>query len=234
MSPRINILVVEDHDALRTITVRMLKALGHRVTGVSCAEAVDDEVGGQDIDLLIVDLNLPGEDGLSLTQRIRGSQPGVFVIMTTARGAVADRVKGYETGADVYLPKPVDPEELRAVVESFARKRAATRDLVTPDGSAVVFLDQQQLRLRGPAAEEKVTGAEVSLLAALARAPGQKLEYWQMIELLGEDIETYRKQNLEVRVARLRTKLISVGAGAECLQSVRSQGYQLCCALRVL
>lgn len=117
-----NILVVEDNDSLRQATVAMLIRHGHWTTGLVCAEDLDDLRLNPQPDLFIIDLNLPGEDGLSLSRRLRAAQPLVGIIMVTARSLLGDKLAGYESGADLYLAKPVDPAELLAAVESLGRR----------------------------------------------------------------------------------------------------------------
>jgi DNA-binding response OmpR family regulator len=121
-SASLNIVLVEDHDLLRTVTQSVLTDSGHKVLALSCSEEVDDAISSMSPDLYILDLNLPGEDGLSLAKRIRQSHPRVGIIMTTARTDVADRLDGYESGADIYLPKPTDPSELLAAAVALARR----------------------------------------------------------------------------------------------------------------
>ena len=116
----LSIIVVEDHDSLRMVTVEMLRQNGHNVIGLECAEDLDDEAGGQYADIFIIDLNLPNEDGLSLTRRIKKVNPNVGVIMMTARHQLSDRVIGYESGADIYLIKPVNPAELLAAITALS------------------------------------------------------------------------------------------------------------------
>lgn len=121
-NPSLNIVLVEDHDLLRTVTASVLTEAGHKVLALSCAEEVDEAISGMSPDLYILDLNLPGEDGISLARRIRRSHPRVGIIMTTVRAEVADRLDGYESGADIYLPKPTDPTELLAAAVALARR----------------------------------------------------------------------------------------------------------------
>ena len=126
MATHLNIVVVEDNDDLREAIVEVLSALGHRVLGLTCAEELGDEGAQAVIDLLVVDLNLPGEDGVSLTRRLRQIQPGLRILMMTARDTVRDKVSGYEAGADMYLTKPVSIEELTAAVQSLEQRLNAT------------------------------------------------------------------------------------------------------------
>ena len=136
MATHLNIVVVEDNHDLREAIVEVLTAQGHRVLGLSCAEELGDEGAQAVIDLLVVDLNLPGEDGVSLTRRLRATQPGLYILMMTARDTVRDKVSGYEAGADMYLTKPVSIEELTAAVTSVDRRLNATP--APPDNQAVL------------------------------------------------------------------------------------------------
>jgi DNA-binding response OmpR family regulator len=94
---------------------------GHHVFGLSCAEELEDAVKGGATDVFILDLNLPGEDGISLAKRIRQAYPLVGIIMLTARSQAKEKVQGYESGADLYMTKPVDFEELCAALQGFVK-----------------------------------------------------------------------------------------------------------------
>jgi DNA-binding response OmpR family regulator len=232
LSALLNIVLVEDHDALREVMVEILSAQGHRVVGLDCAEALDDEANQGPVDLLVVDLNLPGEDGLSLTKRFRKAHPMGGIIMVTARHTVADKVTGYGMGADIYLAKPVAPDELIAAVNSISRRLQA--QTARADSSAKgLKLDSRKLVLSGSLGDISLTDTESVILTALARAPGQRLEIWQLLELLGIDIDAYNKSTFEVRIVRLRKKMMQIGAEKASLRVVRLSGYQLCTPLQV-
>ncbi len=223
-----NIIVVEDHDDLRDSLVELLQDKGHHTLGLSCAEDMDDKVGKVSIDLLIVDLNLPGEDGYSLTRRFRAAQPKAGIIMVTARHKLADKVQGYESGADIYLPKPVDPEELLAAVNAVARKLPSQQGHTADEAQAALTLHALGMKLEGPLGVEKLNDNEVVIVSALARAPGQRLEAWQLLQTLGQSMDDSSKSSLEVRIVRLRKKMVQVGAEKGCISNVRNVGYQLC------
>ncbi len=224
----LNILVVEDYDVLREAIVRTLVRAGHRALGVSMAEDVDDLPMGCMPDLYVIDLNLPGEDGLSLVRRIRASAPTTKIVLATARTAIADKVAGYAAGADIYLPKPVAPEELVAIAESLGNRTPGQ-----PVGEThLLRLISRQLMLQGPQGRRLLTQAEVSILGALARAPNQFLEHWQVAQLLGADV-TPSKDSQEVRIGRLRKKLLACGAAIPAIKAVRGHGYKLLCDVEV-
>lgn len=224
MAAHLSIVLVEDNDDLRELTADALRDEGHRVVALSCAEELEDQARGVAADVFLIDLNLPGEDGFSLSRRIRQVHPLVGIVIISARSDLQDKVVGYDSGADWYLPKPVPFAELSAALKSFARRRQAQQvDTVMPTGG----LRLQQRELHGPGGNVRLTPAEENLLTALARAPSGRLENWQLLELFGLDSADVSKTSLEVRITRLRKKLSQVGAQGLCLESIRGVGYQL-------
>jgi DNA-binding response OmpR family regulator len=223
MPTPLNIMVVEDHDALREVTIEALSQRGHNVRGVDCAEALPDEPGLFPIDLLVIDLNLPGEDGLSLAARIRAAQPDIGIIMVTARNQVRDRMVGYDSGADIYLTKPTSADELIAAV------RALTRRICPVDQSAsALTLNLDATVLQGPQGRSSLSSHESAILAAFVRAKDHVLETWQLIALTEKDVTEANKKALEVQIVRLRKKLQQAGAPEPTIKAIRGQGYRLC------
>ncbi|MFZ8887637.1 MAG: response regulator [Steroidobacteraceae bacterium] len=216
----LSVLVIEDNDDLRQSVVALIKGLGFDVRGVSCAEDVDDHSGTL-ADIYVVDLNLPGEDGTSLAQRIRATQPEAVIVMTTARTSLDHRINGYLSGADVYLPKPVAPAELTACLRSIGRRLMFRR----PSELTLSFASGQ---LRGPQATIRIQQNEAAVLAALARAPERTLERWQLEQLFGIDVGAPARAVLDVRISRLRRKLAEAGAPERVLLAVPNIGYRLC------
>jgi DNA-binding response OmpR family regulator len=227
MVASLSVVVVEDHDDLRDITCAALRSSGHRVVGLGCAEDLGEVTGGLMVDVFLLDLNLPGEDGISLSKRLRQVYPEVGIVMLTARTRVADKVQGYESGADVYLVKPVELEELCAAVNTFARKKLSQL------GSALQ-LNMQNMSLRGPLGEVRLSSAEANMLAAFARAPSGRVESWQLVEILEPQSLEFNKSSLEVRIVRLRKKLYQSGAQGGVIESVRAIGYQLTTAIQLM
>lgn len=228
MTTPLNIVVVEDHDALRDVTVEALSQHGHNVRGVDCAEALPDETGLTPIDLMVIDLNLPGEDGISLAARIRAAQPNIGIIMVTARSQVRDRMVGYENGADIYLSKPTSVDELAAAIKALTRR-------IKPHGSpdSTFKLDLATYSLAGPHASVSLSSHEAAQLAAFARAQDQQLETWQLIALTGKPVNEASKKALKVQLVRLRKKLLQVGAAEPTVKAIRGQGYKLCVKLAI-
>ena len=233
MPSKLNITVVEDHDALRAVTIEALRQQGHKVQGIACAEAMDDEAASAPSDLFIIDLNLPGEDGLSLSRRIRRGNPRAGIIMATGRTHVGDRIAGYENGADVYLSKPVEMEELLAAVAAVSRRADLWQSPAPASGEEGISVDSRSLTLSGPGGSTVISVSELRMLLAFSTSHARQLEYWQLIELLGYSPENFRKASLEVKIVRLRKKLVQVGAELNCLRSIRLVGYQLCIPLKI-
>jgi DNA-binding response OmpR family regulator len=235
VAARLNIVVVEDHDDLRELTCLALSHRGHHVVGLSCAEELEDQAGGGPVDVFVIDLNLPGEDGISLTQRLRHVYPLVGIVMLTARSQNKDKVLGYDSGADLYMTKPVNFEELCAAIQSFARRRQVlsvpsdTRDTTSPQ-----TLRLNKLLLSGPEGDVRLSSAEADMLTAFARAPGGRLETWQLAQILDLDMSNLNKASLEVRIVRLRKKLQDAGTTGVVIESIRNVGYQMCAPLQII
>ena len=221
----LKILVVEDNDELRAATLAFLQSQGHYVRGVPMAEEINDVTGGFVPDVYVIDLNLPDEDGLSLTRRLRVSHPNVGIVITTARAQIGDKVVGYESGANLYLTKPVHPQELMAGVTALGKRLRAKSAR-----EYAFVLQLSQLQLTGPDGLVDLTASDVQILCALARAPGQSLERWQLAEIIaaGRD-HPPSAGTIEMRIARLRKKLTRAGALQPCIKALHKVGYTLCC-----
>ena len=221
MDTLLSIVVVEDHDALREVTVEALRSRGHTAIGLDCAEAMEDVLGGIAIDVMVIDVSLPDEDGFSLAARMRAVQPEVGIIMVTARAQVNDKLTGYKSGADLYLTKPTSPEELSAAVQALARRLKHPAPTLYSLNSVAFFL-------QGPDAKVHLSADAVAMLRAFARAPGGRLETWQLLELTGGADASVTKGALEVQIVRLRKKLVQAGYREDPIKAVRGWGYQLC------
>ncbi len=184
-------------------------------------------------DLFILDLNLPGEDGLSLTARIREVYPSVGIIIATARTESMDRTSGYETGADIYLTKPFELPELIAAMTAVARRCQTVPDRGSGSGS-LLRLHRRTFVLEGAdGGFADLSADEAAILDGLVRAPAFQLEYWQIFELLGLSFDENAKRNLEVRIVRLRKKMARAGLDGESIKVMRNWGYRLVAQLRI-
>ena len=196
--------------------------------GAGLTAEIFDESGDFTPDVYVIDLNLPDADGLTLVKKLRQFHPSVGIIITTARSMIGDKVIGYESGADIYFTKPVDPAELLAGIAAIAKKQ----------WSPIVGAKDLQLRpdrhvLEGVNGTVDLSPNETILLAGLIRAAGQPLAPWQLAELLGfsEDLPTAAA--LEMRIARLRKKLITAGAASPGIRAAYNRGYMLCCNILI-
>jgi len=220
--------LVEDNDELREATLAFLQNQGHYVRGVPMAEDISDVTGGFVPDVYVIDLNLPDEDGLSLTQRLRKSHPNVGIIITTARTQIGDKVIGYQKGADLYLTKPVDPQELMAGMVALSKRLKP----INVKAEALV-LNLSRSQLSGPDCSVELSASDVSILSSLVRAPGQSLERWQISEIIGAAIKNDAPSTatLEMRMTRLRKKLSTAGAPQPSIKAVHKVGYTLACQI---
>ncbi len=228
MAITLKIAVVEDHADLRDLFIDRLREEGHAAAGFCCAEEFDEHLAEQAVDLIILDLNLPGEDGFSIARRLREAHPQLAILMLTARTAVEDRIRGYTSGADLYLAKPVSPQELMAAVGSIARRVA-----VASASFKHLSLDLARQVVGGERGEQGLTPPDVALLKALAEAPGHKLDYWRLQELLQLEPDDKGKAALEVRISRLKKKLHDAGAPEPAIKALWKEGYQLCVPVRL-
>ncbi|MDH4479954.1 MAG: response regulator transcription factor [Rhodoferax sp.] len=223
------VAIVEDDALLREEIEIHLQAHGMRVYAVNSASALDDLVARERIDVFLIDLNLPGEGGLSLCKRLRASLPGAGIVICTGRTALIDRIAGYKQGgADFYLTKPVSPDELVLVIESLGRrlKQATNADTWS--------LSLRDRTLEGPLPGQKmrITEREKTLLVALMQAKDNSLDSGVLCDLFGDEASdrSISKHSLEELVARLRKKFKALqGEDAEsAIKSVWGVGYQLC------
>lgn len=216
-----SIAIIEDHLALREMFSQHLTAQGYRVFAGSCAEELDEYANQHKIDLLILDVNLPGEDGISIAKRYRAAYKQLQIIMLTVRAEVQDKILGYESGADLYLPKPVSVEELNAAVKSVARRALETKL------SNHAILDVQKLQLSHTLGTINLGVSECKMFKGLISSPNGLLEYWQLMDLLGLDATDKGKTNLAVYVHRLNKKLPQIGLPETTIKSIWKVGYQL-------
>ena len=218
------VVIVEDNETLCAELVHFLNTAGIQALGLGDGLALNDHLARDQPDVLILDLNLPFEDGIQITRRVRQAFPDVRIAMLTGRGLGIDRTEGYEAGADVYLTKPTRPAELLAVVRNLHLRRSGTQ-VATPrwtlDGTRRCLVSSQGHSL-------PLTESETCLLHALAVAGGG-LDHEPLLDALGADATNPRhgKARLEVLVSRLRSKLRGLGPDGLTIHARRGHGYQL-------
>ncbi len=214
------LLVVEDDRMIGEAVVAALTADGDAVDWVRDGEAADTAVRVHDYDIVLLDLGLPRRDGLSVLKALRARQKSVPVLVTTARDAVADRVAGLDAGADDYLVKPYDLDELQARIRALARRATGRIDSRWQRGDVVVDPVQRSATRGGIAVE--LSGREWAVLAALLERPGTALSRAQLEEKLygwGEEIGS---NAVEVYIHGLRRKL-----GTDLIRTIRGVGYRV-------
>lgn len=224
----LNVIIVEDHQPLRESLVEVMAREGHHAVGFESAEALWSGCSFGTVDILILDLNLPGEDGIAVAQRMRGDYPGIGIIMLTARGEPEDRRVGYENGADIYLAKPSSATELTASVKALARRLKHS----DPETTGLA-LDRFAMTLSGPRNTVDLSALEIDLLTTFARSPSGRLETSEIAALDKGDGEI-SKAAIEVRIVRLRKKMIAAGATGQPIKAIRNQGYQLSARMKVV
>lgn len=215
-----NIVLVEDNDDLRDLLCRDISKAGYAVAQASCAEDLDDIAAEIVFSIMILDINLPGENGYSIARRFRQSNPNLYIIMLTVRDDLTDRVTGYGSGADLYLPKPVASAELIAAIQGIER-RIATAQV---QAAAVLNIRAMTLTLSSTVSLNRL---EVILLKALSESGTGSLPYFRLIELCGDEVSIQSKATLEVRFVRLRRKMLEAGLGEYAIKAQRNEGYQL-------
>lgn len=216
-----NVLIVEDHDKLREMLIHHLGEHGYQVSGVQDAQGAQDLLVRSSFDAIVLDLNLPDENGLSLARRLRQTYPGIYIVMMTARNSPADRVAGYQSGADVYITKPSSGEELLGALNSWRRRNQQDRIKL-----AQIRFELQSRTLIGRQTVS-LGNAETLLLQALCLAPHFRAEYFRLIELLDQAVDAKGKASLEVHITRLRKKLMQAGCTPPAIKAIRNEGYQL-------
>ncbi len=224
------ILVVEDDPRLRALLQRYLGENGFRVTAAEHAAEAREKLRFLQPDLMVLDVTMPGESGLSLTESLRREKQEVPILLLTARGAPEDRIAGFEAGADDYLAKPFEAKELLLRIRALLRRATAPVPTVHPIAGGPVQLgelsfDASRGELRGPAGVVRLTGGEASLLTALARRPNEVLGREDIAAAL--DMDEAGERAIDVQVTRLRRKIEVDPREPRFLHTVRGRGYTL-------
>ena len=220
-----HILVVDDDTRLRDLLRKYLSENGFRVTTASDAAEARARLGGLAFDLIVMDVMMPGEDGLDLTQALRRTSE-VPILMLTAMGEPQNRIDGLERGADDYLTKPFEPLELVLRIRTILRRAAARapgpQTSIIRFGDCTFDIDRQELRRHNVVV--RLTAAEASLLKILAQNPGTTLSRQDLIDK-GE--MSGNSRTIDVQVTRLRRKVEADPKLPRHLQTVRGKGYVL-------
>jgi two-component system phosphate regulon response regulator OmpR len=221
---RRHLLVVDDDDRIRGLLKQFLSRAGFRVSAAASAAVARGLLKTLEFDLLVVDVMMPGEDGLSLTAWLR-AQPRPMgatpVLILTARGLPDDRIEGLRLGADDYLAKPFEPRELSLRIEAILRRVAPVQDGPVIMGPCAFDLARGELTSDGEMV--RLTEAEIRLLRRLAAAPHSAVDRLD----LARDSADPTGRAVDIQVTRLRRKIESDPANPRYLRTVRGVGYML-------
>lgn len=223
------LLIVDDDSEIRGLLVRYLREQGFAAEAVADGEEMDARLEQSDADLIVLDLMLPGEDGLSIARRLR-RQRQIPIIMLSARGEELDRIIGLEVGADDYLAKPFNPRELLARIRAVLRRSAHASG--TEQGAAaeagIVFgryrLDPEARILWRDDREIELTSGEMDVLIALASHPNRVLSRDQILDFMDRDNSDRFDRSIDVRITRLRRKLGD--SASRYIRTVWGAGYR--------
>lgn len=199
-NPTYNILIVEDEALLRSALTRIFTHFGHTVREAGDSTAMDAELAAFSPDIILLDINLPGEDGVRITRRLRETS-SCGIIMMTGRGKMDEKLEGYQCGADIYFVKPIDPLELHAAILSLGRRLKpaephcwrylpAKSELITPHGISVPLTGQQEI-----------------ILSLLTSEIGRHVPRIELLTALGHPDDEYACQRLETLLSRFRARV---------------------------
>jgi two-component system phosphate regulon response regulator OmpR len=218
-----HLLIVDDDTRIRTLLQRYLSENGYRVTSAKDAAEARQLMTSLDFDFIVLDVMMPGEDGLSLTKAIR-EKSDVPILLLTARGEASDRIDGLERGADDYLAKPFEPRELLLRIATILRRAGSPVEAVRQviQLGACRF-DPERGELTRDGKPIKLTSAELQLMRLLAANPGQTFTRTDLSQRMGEVLE----RTVDVQITRLRRKIENDPKLPLYLQTVRGVGYVL-------
>lgn len=216
------VLVVEDNDRLAETLISLLRSEGHAVDHVANGEDADAVLAAETFDLVVLDLGLPGMDGLDVLRHLRDRRNETAVLVLTGRGALDDRVKGLDLGADDYMTKPFEVEELEARVRALLRRRARAAGKDLRVGNLLFDVSARVARLDGQPFD--LPKRELDLLEALMVRAGRVADKQELIEAISPFDEELSESAIELYVSRLRKKLEPVGVR---IRMLRGLGYVL-------
>lgn len=216
------LLVIEDNDRLAETLTSLLRGEGHAVDLVTNGEDADATLAAEAFDLVILDLGLPGMDGLDVLRRLRDRRAETAVLILTSRGALDDRVKGLNLGADDYLTKPFEVEEFEARVRALLRRRARAAGSPLSVGELIFDVSARTASLQGAALD--LPKRELDLLEALMVRAGRVASKPELVEAISAFDGSVSESAIELYISRLRRKLEPKGLR---IRALRGIGYIL-------
>ncbi|MCA8979157.1 MAG: response regulator transcription factor [Planctomycetes bacterium] len=222
------VLVVEDDPAIRRGLTDSLRFAGYQVIETGDGLEAQRILRGTDLELVLLDVALPGRTGFELLTELRDSRPTLPVIMVTARGAEEDRVRGLRSGADDYVVKPFSSSELLARVEAVLRRSAERPTGVRTIVIADLEIDLERREVRNGSAPRQLSEREADILRYLARHRGRAVAREELLQRVwGLDTRGIETRTIDMHVARLREKLGEQGGANKLIVTVRAKGYML-------
>lgn len=223
------ILIVDDDPGLLELLEEYLTGNGYAVSCAANGTEMEQRLAGENADLLLLDLMLPGEDGLSLARKLRAGGARLPIIMLSARGEDIDRIVGLEVGADDYLAKPFNPRELLARIRAVLRRtdedQASAASIPAGNGFGAFHLDMDSRRLISGNKEIPLTSGDFNLLRLFVEHPNRVLSRDILMEWIkGYDRDPFDR-SIDVRVTRLRRKIEADPAAPVYIRTVRGEGY---------
>jgi len=217
-----HLLVVDDDDRIRNLLKEFLTRQGFRVTAAAHADAARRMLQLLDFDLLILDVMMPGEDGFSLAKYVRQNSD-VPILILTAKGLADDRIEGLALGADDYLAKPFEPQELRLRIDAILRRTGFKTSLPKAIQMGAYSFDLERTELSKNGAMVRLTEAEAQLLKFLAERANVAVD---RMDLARDSVDSTGRA-VDVQVTRLRRKIETDPKNPRYLQTVRGKGYML-------
>ena len=221
------ILVVDDDRRLRDLLVKFLKEKDFRVCAAHNAAEARAQLALNKIDLIVLDIMMPGESGLELIKSLRDSGSLIPILLLTAKDSLDEKIDGLETGADDYLTKPFDPGELTARIRAILRRNTplieVKQDEVLHFGKLTFYL--REGALQEGAQKIPLTSTELILLKTMAQSPWQPFSREELAQRIGHRVE---ERTVDVQITRLRRKLGDDSRYSKFIQTVRHIGYTLC------
>lgn len=228
--PEIHLLIVDDDERIRTLLQKFLVRQGFWVTAARGGAHARRLLEGLEFDLIVMDVMMPGEDGVSLTRDLR-SRMTTPILLLTAKGETADRIAGLEAGADDYLAKPFEPKELLLRINAILRRTPAKVEQKLPKvlSMGAVRYDVDRGEMWRGSELVRLTATEAALMRIFAARPGEPVSRSQLVEDLGRGSgrSDAQERAVDVQITRLRRKFESDPKQPRYLQTVRGAGYML-------
>ena len=225
-----HLLIVDDDERIRSLLQQFLVQSDYLVSTAEDAEQARTLLSAIEFDLIILDVMMPGQDGISFTGELRTLQNNTPILLLTARGETEDRIKGLEAGADDYLPKPFEPKELLLRINAILRRMPDLKeDQMMPKTLSLGHLkyDVARNELWEGETQIRLTTTESQLMKIFTSALGEPISRVDLVTSLGRDVSSAQDRAIDVQITRLRRKIEVNPGQPRYLQTVRGAGYML-------